>query len=51
MKRLVSIKSNRGLRFIKGLPIRGQRTHSNSKTSKKRKINNGVVQFGRTLES
>ena len=34
-KRLVSIKSNRGLRKIRGLPIRGQRTHTNAKTSKK----------------
>lgn len=36
LKRLVSIKSYKGLRKIKGLPIRGQRTHTNAKTSKKR---------------
>ena len=35
IKRLVSIKSYRGLRRIKGLPIRGQRTHTNAKTSKR----------------
>lgn len=36
IKTLVSIKSQRGLRRIKGLPLRGQRTHTNAKTSKKR---------------
>lgn len=35
IKRLVSIKSFRGLRRKKGLPIRGQRTHTNAKTSRK----------------
>lgn len=35
IKRLVSIKSYRGLRRIKGLPVRGQRTHTNAKTSTK----------------
>ena len=35
LKKLVSIKSYRGLRRIKGLPVRGQRTHTNSKTSRK----------------
>ena len=34
-KTLVSIKSYKGLRKIKGLPIRGQRTHTNSKTARK----------------
>lgn len=37
-KNLISIKSYRGLRRLKGLPVRGQRTHTNSKTSKKLKI-------------
>ena len=36
-KKLVSLKSYRGLRKIKGLPVRGQRTHTNSQTVKKRK--------------
>jgi len=35
-KKLVSIKSYRGLRRYQGLPIRGQRTHTNAKTSRKR---------------
>lgn len=34
-KRLTSIKSYRGLRKIRGLPVRGQRTHTNSKTARK----------------
>uniref|UniRef100_UPI003001D988 ribosomal protein S13 n=1 Tax=Cocconeiopsis kantsiensis TaxID=3082010 RepID=UPI003001D988 len=32
----VEIKSYRGLRKLKGFPVRGQRTHTNAKTSKKR---------------
>lgn len=35
-KKLVAIKSYRGLRRYQGLPIRGQRTHTNAKTSRKR---------------
>jgi small subunit ribosomal protein S13 len=35
LKRLISIKSYRGLRIIQGLPVRGQRTHSNAKTARK----------------
>lgn len=38
LKTLVSIKSYRGLRKIKGLPIRGQRTHTNSRTARKIRI-------------
>lgn len=34
LKNLVSIKSYRGLRKIQGLPVRGQRTHTNAKTAK-----------------
>ena len=34
-KKLVSIKSYRGLRRIQGLPVRGQRTHTNYQTSRK----------------
>ncbi len=33
-QRLVSIKSYRGLRKKKGLPVRGQRTHTNAKTAR-----------------
>lgn len=35
LKRLISIKSYKGLRRKKGLPIRGQRTHTNAKTARK----------------
>ena len=35
-QKLVLIKSYRGLRRYQGLPIRGQRTHTNAKTSKKK---------------
>jgi small subunit ribosomal protein S13 len=35
-KKLISIKSYKGIRKIRGLPIRGQRTHTNAKTSKKK---------------
>lgn len=34
-QKLVSIKSYRGLRRKQGLPMRGQRTHTNAKTSKR----------------
>ena len=32
---LIGIKSYRGLRRLKGFPVRGQRTHTNAKTSRK----------------
>ena len=35
LKKLVLIKSCRGLRKLKGLPIRGQRTHTNAKSARK----------------
>jgi small subunit ribosomal protein S13 len=34
LKNLIDIKSYKGLRRIKGLPVRGQRTHTNAKTSR-----------------
>lgn len=34
-QKLISIKSYRGLRRKKGLPVRGQRTHTNAKTAKR----------------
>jgi small subunit ribosomal protein S13 len=37
LRNLVDIKSYRGLRRISGLPVRGQRTHTNSKTAKRQK--------------
>lgn len=38
IQRLVKIASYRGFRHIEGLPVRGQRTHGNSKTSRKLKF-------------
>ena len=37
LRNLVEIKSIRGLRRVKGLPVRGQRTHTNSRSAKKQK--------------
>ena len=37
LNELIEIKSNRGIRHNQGLPVRGQRTHTNAKTSKKLK--------------
>ena len=34
IKRLIEIGSYRGMRHRKGLPVRGQRTHTNAKTRK-----------------
>ena len=34
-QKLIEIKSYRGVRKLKGLPVRGQRTHTNAKSSKK----------------
>lgn len=36
-KTLVSIKSVKGLRRLRGLPVRGQRTHTNAKNCRSRK--------------
>jgi small subunit ribosomal protein S13 len=36
-KKLMTIKSYKGLRRHQGLPVRGQRTHTNAKTAKKRR--------------
>ena len=35
LKNLVSIKAYRGLRRVRGLPVRGQRTHTNAKSARK----------------
>jgi small subunit ribosomal protein S13 len=35
IKRLIDINSFRGRRHLKGLPVRGQRTRTNSRTSRK----------------
>lgn len=39
IQRLVQISSYRGFRHTEGLPVRGQRTHGNSRTVRKLKIN------------
>lgn len=35
LKTLISIKTYRGLRRVRRLPVRGQRTHTNAKSAKK----------------
>jgi len=43
IKRLMDIRCYRGVRHVKGLPVRGQRTHTNSRTRKgKRKTVGGL---------
>lgn len=37
-KKLISIKAYKGLRRLQGFPVRGQRTHTNAKSAKKRKF-------------
>ncbi|MEP0813867.1 MAG: 30S ribosomal protein S13 [bacterium] len=34
IKRLIEIRSYRGMRHLGGLPVRGQRTHTNARTRK-----------------
>lgn len=36
LKKLIAMKSYRGLRRYQGLPVRGQRTHTNARTSRRR---------------
>jgi len=43
IKRLMEIGSYRGLRHRRGLPVRGQRTHSNARTRKGPRKTVGVV--------
>lgn len=42
IKRLLDIKSYRGLRHAHGLPVHGQRTHSNGKTQKSLSKRRGI---------
>lgn len=37
LKELVAIKSYKGLRRVRGLPVRGQRTHTNARSSRRNK--------------
>lgn len=41
IKRLKEINSYRGLRHIKGLPVRGQRTKTNARTKRGKKVTVG----------
>ncbi|MBI2871531.1 MAG: 30S ribosomal protein S13 [Candidatus Omnitrophica bacterium] len=46
IKRLIDIGSYRGMRHRKGLPVRGQRTHTNARTRKGRRTRIGGVRAG-----
>ena len=37
LKNLIDIKCYKGLRRIKGFPVRGQRTHTNARTARSNK--------------
>lgn len=42
IKRLIEINSYRGIRHKRGLPVRGQRTHTNARTRKGRRRSVGI---------
>lgn len=42
IKRLIEINSIRGRRHLKGLPVRGQRTRTNNRTSRKISKSGGI---------
>jgi len=42
IKRLIEINSYRGIRHKRGLPVRGQRTHTNARTRKGRRRAVGI---------
>lgn len=50
IKRLIEIKSYRGLRHKKGLPVRGQRTRHNARTRKGPKKTIGGVSHRKKIE-
>lgn len=41
IKRLIQIKCYRGIRHLRGLPVRGQRTRTNARTRKGKKVTVG----------
>ena len=43
IKRMVDIGMYRGLRHRRGLPVRGQRTRTNARTRKGKKVNVGAI--------
>ncbi len=42
IKRLIEINSYRGIRHKRGLPVRGQRTHTNARTRRGKKRSVGI---------
>ena len=48
IRRLIGIQSYRGIRHRKGLPVRGQRTHTNARTRKGVRRTVGVVRVKET---
>lgn len=53
LNKLLEIKSNRGIRLNQGLPVRGQRTHTNAKTVRKYKkitVQKKIIQNKRLLK-
>lgn len=42
IKRLIEVNSYRGIRHKRGLPVRGQRTHTNARTRKGKKRSVGI---------
>ena len=42
IKRLIDINSYRGIMHKRGLPVRGQRTHTNARTRKGRRPSVGI---------
>lgn len=49
IKRLIDIGSYKGSRHKKGLPVRGQRTHTNARTRKGPRKTVGITRKGKTL--
>jgi len=49
IKRLIDIGSYRGSRHKRGLPARGQRTHTNARTRKGPRKTVGITRKGKTL--
>jgi len=47
IKRLIEINSYRGIRHKRGLPVRGQRTHTNARTRKGRRKAVGIKSKGK----
>jgi small subunit ribosomal protein S13 len=45
IKRLIEINCYRGRRHIQGLPVRGQRTKTNSQTRKRERARSGIKKF------